>query len=469
MDKRKEFMPPKLLKLHDILLRKFLLLFFTIFIILAFLLYVWIKDIYIEQTKIALLHNIDIISLQIESLDKANHVAKSIKNMIGLRVTIIASNGKVLGESDEDFRRMDNHLSRSEVILSKYQKYGTSLRYSATLNKELLYVSKKFIYNGEVYFIRMARDIKILTQSFIYLWLKVAMVFLIFMALALWFSLKRNKEVEEETQKILKFLRELTKQKKAIEIYSTHSLEFSKITKLLSDVSKSLERKNKQKLKYTAKLKFSNRQKDDIISAISHEFKNPIAVISGYTQTLQEDSTINPIMREKFLDKIALNAEKMTMMIDRLRLATKLEESKQKTKFTKVKLKRLVQYQIDNLKASYPQSEIVLQGKELFIEADEMLLGIAIINLIENALKYSEDSISIELSTKEISITDKGIGISQKEIENISKKFYRVSTNSWDNSLGIGLSLVKNIVELHSFTLAISSKENEGSVFTIKF
>jgi signal transduction histidine kinase len=402
-------------------------------------------------------------------LNNANIIAKSIKKTIGLRVTMIASDGKVLGESDEDFRRMDNHLKRPEVILSKYQKHGTSLRYSRTLNKELLYVSKKFTHNNEEYFIRMARDIEVLTQSFIYLWVKVALLFLIFMILALWFSLKRNKEVEEETQKILNFLRELSKQKKAIEISSTHSLEFSKITKLLSDVSKILERKNKQKLKYTAKLKFSNRQKDDIISAISHEFKNPIAVISGYTQTLEEDRDISPKIREKFLGKIALNAKKMTLMIDRLRLVSKLEESKQKTKFTKVKLKRLIEYQVDNLKASYPKADIIITGKELSIEADEMLLGIALINLIENALKYSEYRITIELKTKEISIIDSGIGISQKEIENISKKFYRVSTNSWDNSLGIGLSLVKNIVELHHFTLNISSVENKGSVFTIRF
>jgi signal transduction histidine kinase len=98
----------------------------------------------------------------------------------------------------------------------------------------------------------------------------------------------------------------LTKQKRGAVIESKYSLEFNKITKLLTNVSDSLAKKDKQKAKYTAKLKLSNRQKDDIISAISHEFKNPIAVISGYTQTLLVDKDINQKIRDKFL--ISLSA-----------------------------------------------------------------------------------------------------------------------------------------------------------------
>ena len=315
-----------MLKLHDIFLRKFLLLFTAIFISLGIIFYFWIKDIYIKQTEIDLLHNIDMVSLQIEDLNNIDLKIKKIKELINLRVTIINKNGLVIGESDKNKLLMDNHKNRSEIIESKYQKYGSVIRYSKTLKKELLYISKKFIINNQEYYIRMARDIELINQEFLYLSLKIAILFLISSAIAFLISIKISRDVQIETNKILEFLNKLSKQTKAIKINSTYSLEFEKITKLLSQLSLSLSKKDKQKSKYTTKLKLSNMQKDDIISAISHEFKNPIAVISGYSQTLLDDKEINPNIRDKFLDKISLNADKLTDMIDRLRFSIKLEE-----------------------------------------------------------------------------------------------------------------------------------------------
>ena len=124
-----------LLKLHDIFFRKFLLLFVTIFLILGILFYFWMKNIYIEATKLDLLHNIDILSLHIDTLDNIDTLTKDIKKLVDLRVTIISSNGKVLGDSDENFNLMDNHLNRVEITTSKYYKYGSSIRYSNTLQK----------------------------------------------------------------------------------------------------------------------------------------------------------------------------------------------------------------------------------------------------------------------------------------------------------------------------------------------
>ena len=457
-----------MLKLHDIFLRKFLLLFITIFLALGIIFYLWIKDVYIEQIKIDLLNNINIISLQINNLQDVNTQAKKIKNTINLRVTIISDNGVVLGESDKNFAKMDNHLNRAEVIQSKYQAYGSIIRYSDTLKKELLYVTKKFNINNQDYYIRMARDIELINQQFLYLSLKIGFLFLIFMVSAFWIALKISKDVQDETTNILEFLRNLTKQTKAITINSSYSIEFNKITKLLSLVSQSLAKKDKQKLKYTAKLKLSNRQKDDIISAISHEFKNPIAVISGYTQTLLEDKDINENIREKFLNKIASNSTKLTHMIDRLRLSIKLEEGKQTSVFKTCNIKKLTQEIIEDLKETYKNRDIELKAKNISINADETMFGIVIANLIENALKYSQDSVIVKIDNKSLEVIDSGIGIKQSDISRITDKFYRVSSNGWNNSLGVGLSLVKNILELHKFKLEINSIENEGSTFRIK-
>ena len=457
------------IRLHDIFLRKFLYLFVTIFLILGVIFYLWIKDIYIEQTKVDLLHNIDIFSLQIKDLKNLDTKVKEIKDLIGLRVTIVNKSGVVIAESDEDKLLMDNHLNRNEIIKSKYQEYGSIIRYSDTIKKDLLYVSKKFTINNEIFYVRMARDIDLIKEEFLYLSIKISFLFLIFMAVAFLIAFQISKELQDETKEILEFLKDLTKQTRAIRIESTYSIEFNKITKLLSSVSQSLVKKDKQKSKYTAKLKQSNRQKDDIISAISHEFKNPIAVISGYTQTLLEDKDLNPNIREKFLNKISSNSNKLTTMIDRLRLSIKLEQHKQPSSFKVCNMRSITEDIIDDLKATYKNRDIEFIGDDIKINADETMINVAITNIIENALKYSQDTIKVELTKDILKVTDSGIGIKQSDISKITDKFYRVSSNGWNNSLGVGLSLVKDILEIHKFKLEVKSVENEGSSFSIIF
>jgi signal transduction histidine kinase len=93
----------------------------------------------------------------------------------------------------------------------------------------------------------------------------------------------------------------------------------------------------------------------------------------------------------------------------------------------------------------------------------------AISNLIENALKYSEDEVEVNISANSICIIDRGIGIEEKELENINQKFYRISNNGWNNSLGLGLFIVKSILLLHNFSLEIHSEFKKGSQFCIKY
>ncbi len=458
-----------MLKLHTIFLRKFLLIFLGLFLILGILFYFSIREVFIEQTKIDLLHNIKIFSADLQNFDDIDQNVKKLRDLIGLRVTIIDQDGVVVAESDKDKLLLENHLGRSEIIQSKVNEYGYSIRYSHTLKKDLLYVAKEVKINNKLYYIRMARDLAQIDNEFLTMGFKVGAIFFLFITFAFFATLKISANIEEEITRILNFLKNFTKQKRAEIITSNYSLEFRNITKLLTSVSESLSKKDKQKAKYTAKLKLSNKQKDDIISAISHEFKNPIAVISGYTQTLLSDQNINQKIREKFLEKIASSSKKMTTMIDRLRLSTRLEDGKMENKMKFVNLRELIQTQIDDLMESYPNREVFFEGRDNIKNVDETLLGVAIINLIENALKYSQDRVYVKLTHEKISVKDNGIGISNKEIDKITKKFYRVSTNGWNNSLGVGLSLVSNIVSLHNFTLHIESIENEGSTFEILF
>ena len=458
-----------MLKLRDIFLRKLALIFLVLFIVLGASLYFWVKDIYIKEAKRDLLHNIDIFIVSTTNLDKIDSTIKAIKEKTHLRVTIIDSQGKVIAESNKDKSTMDNHQFREEIIAAKEHPYGYTIRHSHTLNKELLYIAKQTTIENKPYVIRMAREIDEIIAAFTDVSLKTALLFALFALFAYRMILGIGSSIENETRKILNFLDEMGSKEKKRTIYSTYSTEFTKITELLTHTSEKLSKRRKQKSKYTARLKLANRQKDDIISAISHEFKNPIAVISGYSQTLIEDKNINSTTTEQFLEKIHANAYKLSDMIDRLRLSIRLDEHRQTLQCSQCDMSPLIQHVIETLQISYPSRQIQLHlSTPCIIEADITLMEIAISNLIENALKYSEeDPIIIILSPQSIQVIDHGIGIAPKEIEKITSKFYRVTDNSWNNSMGIGLSLVSHIVTMHGFTLSIQSQLGSGSTFEI--
>ena len=459
-----------MLKFQQIIFRKFLTLFIVLFIAIGIIVYFWVKDLYINEAKNSLLGNIEMIALSINQETDLDNLAQGIKQTLNTRLTIISKDGDILCESHKDKTTMDNHRYRVEVLQADKNHYGFKIRRSDTIKKDLLYVVKKYTIGKNIIYIRLARELRSVTSQIITLGFEILSIVAVFFISIFIVAYKINIEIQEETKKILTFLKALTKKKKENYINSNFSYEFSLITGLLTKVSKILIKQDKQKDKYTSKLQASNTQKDDIISAISHEFKNPIAVINGYSQTLLDDENINEKIRQKFLTKIYKNGERLNELIDTLRLSTKLDNLGQKVNLKNINIYKLTLDVLDGLKHTYKSKELIIKGsKEITIKADEALFSIVLTNLIENAFKYSEDEVTLKISKKQIDIIDTGIGIKEKEITKIAEKFYRVSSNSWNNSLGLGLFLVNNIVELHHFKLEIKSVENEGSTFSVVF
>lgn len=458
-----------MLKIHQLFLRTYIIIFTVILLCVSTATYFWSKKIYIAQSEKNLTQNIDSLEVALNSMENIDKIVKRLRDKLALRITIIDQDGLVIAESHENKSTMDNHAKRYEIIHAKYDGIGKIIRYSDTLNTDLLYVAKKVLINKKIYYIRMADYLNKIEHNFILISLQIMAIFSLFLVFLLIGTYFISKKIQKETDGILRFLLALTKRGEIIYIKSNYTLEFDRIARLLKKVAIRLKKKDKQKLKQTAKLRLSNRQKDEIISAISHEFKNPIAVISGYSETLLNDDDLPQAMKEKFLLKIHSSSNRMSALIDRLRLSIKLDEGKESLVLTKCNLKKLTLDIISDLKINYKQRDIVFTAQEVVIQADETLLNIAISNLIENALKYSEETVHVCLKVDSLSILDRGIGIEEININKVTNKFYRVSNNGWNNSLGLGLNIVLNIIHLHKFELQIKSKPLEGSEFIIKY
>ena len=169
-----------MLNFHQIVLRKFLLTFSILFFVVGSIVYYWTKEFYIAQSRDSLLHNIEIISFDIHDISHLDIVANKIKKTLNLRLTIISADGEVLVESHEDKTQMDNHKYREEIMQSNQEDHGYKIRHSKTINKDLLYIAKKYTFNGEVIYIRLAKELQNINEQIFALGIKTIFVLLVF-------------------------------------------------------------------------------------------------------------------------------------------------------------------------------------------------------------------------------------------------------------------------------------------------
>lgn len=459
-----------MLKLHQLFFINFLLIFIATLLISGIVSYITLKDIQLNHFEESLKTNINIIEIELKSSKDSNldRFSECFEKKSSLRITLIDKDGVVLTDSSQDSESMENHINRPEIKKAIKHIYGSSLRYSTTTKKNYLYVAKKIKLNNENIFIRMAMDTKRIMEDFYNLWLKVTLIFSLSVIGALFIKYYINKNIKVEVDKITDYLLHLTNKNYKPIVSNPFTEEFDTIFKLLKKMAKRLEKRDKQKKKFTKQLLLKNRQNREIISAMSHEFKNPVAVILGYSETLINDKDINENIRNKFLDKIGQNAKRISNIIDRITIAIKLENEDLTPKISKFDLKQLVEGVKNLLGEKYKDREIEIKGEDRLVEADRTLIELVLINLIDNALKYSEDDVTIEISEDSIKVIDRGIGIDSRDMDKVTQKFYRVDNNIWNNSLGLGLNIVEYILKMHSSHLYIESEIAKGSTFSFK-
>ena len=455
-----------MLKIHQIFILKFLLLFVGALLITSVISYVALKSIIIEHNKNHLQHAIEIMSLKLDKVNDLDDFALKVYQQTSLRVTVVGSNGVVLAESSADKNSMDNHGSRYEIMQANSQEFSSITRYSKTLKVDFLYVAKKLLFNNEQIYVRLSMSLAQIMDDFYSLWLKLFFVFIGIVLIATFISRKMSEKIVYDISEITNYLDEISNKNYKAVVKTKYFFEFLQISLLLKNLVKKLSKNDKRKSKNMARLRLMNKQRNDILSALSHEFKNPIASIVGYAQTIQEDSDMPPKIRDKFLAKISSNGDKISKMLDRLALSVKLDNGDLDIKNSEFELSRLCTEVATNLASKYKDREIIVEVDEAVVVSDKTMLELVLINLVDNALKYSSGDVKIILRDNKLMVKDSGIGIKEEHLDKVTAKFYRVDKNSWDNSMGIGLAMVSYILKALHSALEIESKFSEGSTFS---
>lgn len=464
-----------MLRLHHIFLLNLVALLFVVLTAIMGVSYYYVKTIDVESLKGYLPKNLALIETLIQNqktIPEIDKVIQKVKADTGIRVTIVDENGTVLVETDKAVKEMVNHASRPEIMQAMRDGVGISVRHSTTTNKDHIYCVKIIELNGQKLFLRIAYPTNIIEEYLYSIWFKIAIVFMLAVIIGTIFSYKVNKKIQSQITQVTNYLTAIEAKDFKAEIKPAFAAEFFSIARMLKILALKLEKKERQKRKYTAKLKLKNKQTTEIIEAISHEFKNPVSAIMGYTETLINDPDIDRKISEKFLEKVYKNSQAISSMIDRLSLSLKLENNSLSPNFEEFSLLEAVEDAKSQLSYKYAKREITVYGNAGAVYADKTMIKLVLINLLDNGLKYSEENVIVNITDEhgyaKIEIKDFGLGIPERELENITQKFYRLSKNSWDNSLGLGLALVSYILKLHSSELTIESKVAMGSTFGFK-
>ncbi len=229
---------------------------------------------------------------------------------------------------------------------------------------------------------------------------------------------------------------------------------------------------------YISLLKKNEKFRREFTANVSHELKTPLTSINGYAEMIEH----NMVKGEDLTNighVIHSEGKRLLELIDSIIELSNLENPNLKIEFTSTNIYEIIESTVGKLETRLAEKDINLnlKGRDYFINGNQRMLKDLIFNLLDNAIKYNKvgGTIDINLFEEENYIVfvlkDTGIGISEDNLARVFERFYIVdkSRSSSLNSTGLGLSIVKHIVEAHRGEISISSKLDLGTRITIKF
>jgi two-component system phosphate regulon sensor histidine kinase PhoR len=220
----------------------------------------------------------------------------------------------------------------------------------------------------------------------------------------------------------------------------------------------------------------------DFINNMTHELKTPISTISLSTEVLTNPNiTNNPERLKNYANIIKEETERLRSQIDKVLQMASLDKNRLNLKVQKVNIHRVIKKTVEGFELILDSNEgeinLSLNARNTVISGDELHLTNIFFNLIDNAIKYSDNKPRIEISTVDykdgfqIRVRDNGIGMNRKQQKHVFENFYRVPTNDRHDvkGFGIGLNYVMKMVKKHHGKIQLKSELKSGSTFRIYF
>ncbi|WP_299763956.1 ATP-binding protein [uncultured Dokdonia sp.] len=257
-------------------------------------------------------------------------------------------------------------------------------------------------------------------------------------------------------------------------------LKPGRITTDLKSLSDEVGRYATRKKLEIESLRIKDEYRKDFLGNVAHELKTPLFTVQGYILTLLDGAIKDKSVRKKYLERADKGVERLIYLVNDLDMITKLEVGDLNLNYTYFDIVALVESAFELLEMKAAKKNVTLTfdhtyEEPILVNADEERIQQLLTNLIENSIKYGKNDGTTEVSIQDliqnkvlIRITDNGDGIESEHIPRLFERFYRVdkSGNRKVGGSGLGLSIVKHIIEAHDEKIYVESEFGVGSEFS---
>lgn len=519
--------------------------------------------------------------------NEIQNICKRLGLETGVRVTVVAPDGKVIGDSTSDPSLMDNHLDRPEVQAALQNGSGSSQRFSHTLQSQLLYFAVAVKREGQIVaIIRAALPFEPVSALMSSLRWRLALGGIAVALLVVWITflvarriarpIEKIRSAAERfskgdlserivlpdsvelaelastfnrmSQRIREQLTQVSEQRNtldtvlssmdegvlainaeativslndsAVRILNSPKNELinrpvaevirhSEFQKFVNSVMQSEDPVSEEEIKFRddserslyvhatalknqeglrigvlivmndiTKLKRLENIRRDFVANVSHELRTPITSIKGFVETLLDGAMKSPEDSKRFLQIIARQCERLNAIIEDLLSLARIEEERTSISRKTVSVGEIIKSAVDVCEYKASQKEIKIESlcsANMQARLNAALVEQALINLVDNAVKYSPSKSTIQVrasqnnGTTTIAVSDNGPGIEKSHLPRLFERFYRVDAgrSRGEGGTGLGLAIVKHIAQSHSGSVEVESVVGKGSTFLL--
>jgi len=228
------------------------------------------------------------------------------------------------------------------------------------------------------------------------------------------------------------------------------------------------------------RLRQLERMRRDFVANVSHELRTPLTAIKGYAETLADGALDDREMAGRFVAIISSHADRLNRLLDDLLDLSRLESDQLQVDKAPCNLRNLVEICSTSVAAASAQKNIVIRsdvGADIEVSCDPKLIEQALVNLLDNAIKYTPEGGDVRVFTRVdssrlwLDIADTGMGIPSEDLGRVFERFYRVDKGRSRamGGTGLGLAIVRHVVEAHGERVLVQSTLGEGTTFSLSF
>lgn len=384
-----------------------------------------------------------------------------------LRVTIIDKQGVVLCDSEADAITMENHAHRPEISKALSDEIGSTIRFSNTLKSSMLYLARPRTEGGEVVgVIRTAISLSSIDGLLNELYQQFILLLIILLVVVTFIIINTYRKVSQPLADIVEEANRFAEGDFGVVIPDYDIKEIAELGTALNQMASQLDR--------------LENLRQDFVANVSHELKTPIATVKSYVETLLDGAQHNPDDVDRFLKIVLKQNDRLAAIVDDLLILSRLQSTpaSQILELHERDACEILQGAIDicSARAEAKAIRIEIQCEPpIAIMVDESLMTQALVNLLDNAIKYSNENTVItliaEAQTNQIrlSVCDQGPGIAEEHMHRLFERFYRVdkSRSRRIGGTGLGLAIVKHIANTHDGQVSVENNGGAGSCFHI--